>query len=61
MMAEAMVDWWVPRRVASTVAMMAVLKDQKKVARRAVRLVGMSVAHLVAWKVESMAAWRAAS
>jgi len=46
--AEAMVDWWVPKRVVSTVALTVVLKDQKKVARRAVRLVRMSVAHLVA-------------
>lgn len=55
-----MVDWWVQKRVVSTVALTAVLKDRTKAARRVVRLVGMSVAHLVAWKAALTAARRAA-
>lgn len=48
MTAAAMVDWWVPKRVASMVALTAVLKVRTKVAQRAVHLVGVSVVHLVA-------------
>lgn len=46
--AAAMVDWWAPKRVASMVALTAVLKVQTKVAQRAVHLVGMLAAHLAA-------------